>query len=141
MAALHKYAHDDARKRQSVPKLQVYNNALFNAFSHHSYQQVATDPKLWGHHVKSAVGAFLLSQSELYDMNVWYWRMNDEEVDYVLEWDNAIIAIEVKSNHEKTTSGLATFRDNYHPKLAFVVGHEGIAIDKFLQMDIRKLFI
>ena len=66
--------------------------------------------------------------------------MNDEEVDYVLEWDNTIVAIEVKSNHEKTTSGLVTFRNNYHPKLAFVVGHEGISVDQFLQMDIRKLF-
>ena len=140
MAGLQKYANDDARRYQSVPKFQVYNNALYNAYSHHSFRQVATDPKLWGRQVESAVGAYLLSQAELYDMNIWYWRQKDEEVDFVLEWDNEIVGIEVKSNHEKMTNGLVTFRNLFHPKLALIVGHEGISIDTFLQMDIRKLF-
>ena len=140
LAGLHKYANDDARRRQSVPKLQVYNNALYNTFSRHTFRQVATDPKLWGHQVESAVGAYLLSQAELYDMNIWYWRQNDEEVDFVIEWDNTIVGIEVKSNHEKTTTGLVTFRNTYHPKLAFIVGYEGIEVETFLQTDIRKLF-
>ena len=140
LAGLHKYANDDARRRQSVPKLQVYNNALYNTFSRHTFRQVATDPKLWGHQVESAVGAYLLSQAELYDMNIWYWRQKDEEVDFVIEWDDAIVGIEVKSNHEKTTTGLVTFRNAYHPKLAFIVGYEGIEVETFLQTDIRKLF-
>lgn len=140
LAGLHKYANDDARRRQSVPKLQVYNNALYNTFSHHTFRQVATDPKLWGHQVESAVGAYLLSQAELYDINIWYWRQKDEEVDFVVEWDDAIVGIEVKSNHEKTTTGLVTFRNAYHPKLAFIVGYEGIEVETFLQTDIRKLF-
>ena len=140
LAGLHKYANDDARRRQSVPKLQVFNNALYNAFSRHTFRQVATDPKLWGRQVESAVGAYLLSQAELYDMNIWYWRQKDEEVDFVVEWDDAIVGIEVKSNHEKMTTGLVTFRNAYHPKLAFIVGYEGIEIETFLQTDIRKLF-
>ncbi len=140
LAGLYKYANDDSRKRQSVPKFQVYNSALYNSYSRHSFRQVATDPKLWGRQVESAVGAYLLSQAELYDMNVWYWRQKDEEVDFVLEWDNEIVGIEVKSNHEKMTSGLVTFRNLFHPQLALIVGYEGIAIETFLQMDIRKLF-
>ena len=139
LAGLYKYANDDARKHQSVPKFQVYNNALYNAYSRHTFRQVATDPKLWGRQVESAVGAYLLSQAELNDMNVWYWRQKDEEVDFVLEWNNEIVGIEVKSNHEKMTSGLVTFRNLFHPKLALIVGHEGITIEQFLSLDLEKL--
>lgn len=140
LAGLHKYANDFARRRQSVPKLQVYNNALYNAFSRHTYRQAATDPKLWGHQVESAVGAYLLSQAQLHDMHIWYWRQKDEEVDYVIEWGDSIVGIEVKSNHEKTTSGLVTFRKMFQPKIAFIVGYEGIEVETFLQTDLRKLF-
>ena len=140
LAGLYKYANDNSRKRQSVPKFQVYNNALYNAYSRNSFKRVATDPKLWGHQVESAVGAYLLSQAELYDMNVWFWRQNDDEVDFVLEWDNEIAGIEVKSNHEKMTRGLVTFRNLFHPESALIVGHEGISIETFLQTDISKLF-
>ena len=139
LAGLYKYANDDARKHQSVPKFQVYNNALYNAYSRHTFRQVATDPKLWGRQVESAVGAYLLSQAELNDMNVWYWRQKAEEVDFVLEWNNEIVGIEVKSNYEKMTSGLVTFRNLFHPKLALIVGHEGITIEQFLTLDLEKL--
>ena len=89
--------------------------------------------------VESAVGAYLLSQAELNDMNVWYWRQKAEEVDFVLEWNNEIVGIEVKSNYEKMTSGLVTFRNLFHPKLALIVGHEGITIEQFLTLDLEKL--
>ena len=140
LEGVHKFANDEARRRQSVPKLQVFNNALYNTFSRHSFRQVATDPQLWGHQVESAIGAYLLSQAELYDMRIWYWRQKNEEVDYVIEWDNTIVGIEVKSNHETYTTGLTSFRNAYHPKLAFVVGYEGIAVETFLRTGLRKLF-
>ena len=140
VAGLRKYANDEARKRQSIPKFQVYNNALFNAYSRSSFSNVIRDPQEWGRQVESAVGAYLISQAELLDMNLLYWRQNNEEVDFVLEWNGDVVAIEVKSNGERLTGGLVTFRNAYHPKLSLVVGQEGISLETFLQLDLQKLF-
>ena len=51
-----------------------------------------------------------------------------------------VVAIEVKGNAEKSTGGLAVFREKFKPKTAFIVGDGGISAAEFLTMDIRKLF-
>ena len=48
LTGLQKYAHDDARKRSSIPKYQVYNNALLTAYKGRSFITDRTDPMLWG---------------------------------------------------------------------------------------------
>ena len=64
LTGLQKYANDDARKRGSVPKYQVYNNALLTAYKGHSFLADRTDTKLWGRWVESAVGTHILSMAE-----------------------------------------------------------------------------
>lgn len=64
ICGLQKYANDDARKYNSVPKFLVYNNALFSAFQRTSFNTARAKPELWGRWVESAVGAHLLSQAE-----------------------------------------------------------------------------
>ena len=140
LAGLQKFANDEARKRQSIPKLQVFNNALHNAYSRTSFRQALLDPQAWGRQVESAVGAYLLSQAELDDMSVWYWRDRDNEVDFVLERSGEFVAIEVKSNGERMTRGLSVFRERFNPKLALVVGYEGLSLETFFRMDIQRLF-
>jgi len=140
VAGLRKFANDEARKRQSIPKFQVFNNALYNAYSRASFRDVIRDPQEWGRQVESAVGSYLLSQAELSDMTLLYWRKNNEEVDFVLEWNSEIVAVEVKSNGERMTSGLIAFRDTYHPKHSLIVGEEGINLDTFMQLDLHELF-
>jgi len=51
-----------------------------------------------------------------------------------------LIAIEVKSNAEKKTSGLDKFRQQFSPKSAFIVGDGGISPEEFLSMNIKNLF-
>ncbi len=140
VAGLQKYSKDEARKRQSIPKFQVFNNALLNAYSRSSFDKAVCDPVGWGKQVESAVGAYLLSQAELLDMQLWYWREKNEEVDFILEWDGEIVAIEVKSNGERMTTGLTTFKNAYHPKQSILVGPEGVSLETFLRLDLRKLF-
>jgi hypothetical protein len=73
-------------------------------------------------------------------MQLWYWREKNEEVDFILEWDGEIVAIEVKSNGERMTTGLTTFKNAYHPKQSILVGPEGVSLETFLRLDLRKLF-
>lgn len=58
LCGLQKYANDNARKYNSVPKLCVYNTSLLSALSGVAFEKVYTAPAKWGRWVESAVGAF-----------------------------------------------------------------------------------
>ena len=59
LCGLQKFAEDDARKYNSVPKFQVHNNALRNVYVDDDFSEVIEDPKLWGRYIESAIGALL----------------------------------------------------------------------------------
>ena len=146
LTGLQKYAHDDARKRGSVPKYQVYNNALLTAYKGHSFLADRTDTKLWGRWVESAIGTHILSMAEELDYKVYYWREpsrskdeSDKEVDFIIDNDGELTAIEVKSGHRETNSGLPAFVETFHPKRAFIVGTGGVSLEDFLSCDIESL--
>lgn len=139
LCGLNKYASDNARKYNSVPKLMVYNTALFSVQSGASFNKAYTTPKLWGRWVESAVGAHLLNQADEYDYKLYYWREREDEVDFVIEFDKRCIAIEVKSGRRTTNSGLSVFLEQFYPIHSFVVGSGGIPIDEFLTWDIGNL--
>ena len=140
VSGLQKYARDKARKYSSTPKLQVFDNALMNVYNQTTFAAVRTDAALWGRQVESAVGSYLLSQAEKHRMQVYYWRENNAEVDFILQRGLSIVAIEVKSNNARTNAGLHLFNSKYKPLQAFVVGNEGIPLADFLQTDLRLLF-
>lgn len=140
VAGLQKFAVDSARKRNSVPKFQVFNNALLNTCRRNSFSAIISDPLLWGHQVESAVGAYLLNESEKEDMQVYYWRDKDSEVDFVLQRGLDIVGIEVKSNGEPWTKGLDDFDRRYNPHRVIVVGEAGLNLEVFLGMNLNALF-
>lgn len=140
LAGLQKYSVDVARKRASIPKLQVYNNALKTIYSGMTLEQVVVDRKAWGHIFESAVGAYIVNEAFKHRFEVTYWREGNDEVDFVLKKNNSIVAIEVKGNAEKRTAGLDEFRNRFNPINAFIVGPEGVKPEDFLKMDLRKLF-
>lgn len=139
LCGLMKYASDNARKHNSVPKLMVYNTALFSAQSGVTFTKAFTTPKLWGRWVESAVGAHLLSQADEYDYKLHYWRERDDEVDFIVEYNRLCIAIEVKSGKRTCNEGLAAFRNKFHPVQSLVVGSGGIPVEEFLTWDIGNL--
>lgn len=140
LAGLQKYSVDVARKRASIPKLQVYNNALKTIYSGLTLEQVVADRKAWGHIFESAVGAYIVNEAFKHRFEVTYWRDGNDEVDFVLKKNNSIVAIEVKGNAEKRTAGLDEFKKKFNPINAFIVGPEGVKPEDFLKMDLRKLF-
>ena len=105
-----------------------------------TFATVRTDAALWGRQVESAVGSYLLSQAEKHRIQVYYWRENNAEVDFILQRGLSVVAIEVKSNNARTNAGLHFFSNKYKPLQAFVVGNEGIPLADFLQTDLRLLF-
>ena len=140
LCGLQKYANDNARKYNSVPKLFVYNTSLLSALSGMTFENLYTTPKDWGRWVESAVGAYILNCADEQDYKVYYWRERNDEVDFILESNRQCVAIEVKSGRRTTNSGLSVFSDRFHPKYSFIVGPDGVSVEEFLQWNLGELF-
>ena len=140
LCGLQKYSIDMARRRASIPKLQVYNNALKTVYSPMPFNQAVLDRKSWGRIFESGVGAYLVSQAFVHRFDVLYWRERNDEVDFILRKKNSLVAIEVKGNAEKRTEGLDKFRELFKPTSSFIVGDGGIKAEEFMSTDLMKLF-
>ena len=140
LCGLQKYSIDAARQRGSIPKFQVYNNALKMVYSTRTFDHAIMDRAEWGRIYESAIGTWLVSQAFVHRFEVFYWRDRSDEVDFVLRKKGAVVAIEVKSNAEKNTKGLTTYKNKFQPNQAFIVGDGGIRAEDFLTMDVRLLF-
>lgn len=140
LCGLQKYAEDDARKYNSVPKFQVHNNALRNVYADEDFTEMMENPQIWGRYVESAIGAYLVSQAQICDYKVYYWRDKADEVDYVLVRRKKKVAIEVKSGRRTINNGLPKFAEAYKPHKSLVVGSGGLSFEEFLTMDLNLLF-
>lgn len=140
LCGLQKFSSDMARCRASIPKLQVYNNALKTIYSQLTFEQALLDRTAWGHIFESGIGTYLVNQAFTHRFNVYYWRDRAGEVDFVLQKNNSIVALEIKSNAAKSTRGLETFKQTFKPQEALVIGDGGIHAEEFLTMDIKNLF-
>ena len=140
LTGLPKYVMDASRKYRTIPKLQVYNNALLTALTEGvSYENVFTDPQLWGRWVESAVGCYLLDKADELDCDLFYWREDNEEVDFVLRRADKLLAIEVKSGKRQSNSGLSTFRQMYNPQHSLVVGGQALPLEDLFKGNIASL--
>lgn len=140
LCGLKKYANDNARKYNSIPKLYVYNTSLLSAMTGASFKKTYTSPQAWGRWVESAVGAHLLNHAEEADYKVYYWREKDKEVDFVIESNRQCVAIEVKSGLRTANTGLPAFTERFKPRHALVVGSGGVPVEEFLQWNPGDLF-
>ena len=127
-----KYSVGVHRRRASSPKLNVLNSAIMSAYSKYTFQEVLTDRSYWGRMVESAIGAHLLNSGEG-EIDIHYWRHNNQEVDFVLRRGQKVIAVEVKSGrHRSNISGLKDFSQRVEVLRSIVVGRNGIPIQEFL---------
>jgi len=140
VCALQKYTIDQARRRASIPKYQVYNNALLTLYSDYDFTSIRLHPQLWGRLVESAIGAHIVNCAYAGHFQVYYWRDGSDEVDFVLVRNGRVVAIEVKSNDTASTSGLDRFRAQFHPHRSLVVGPAGYPIADFLSSSLLDLF-
>ncbi len=140
LTGLQKYANDEARRYQSVPKFQVYNNALLTAYKGTTFEKDRIDTDKWGRWVESAVGVYLLGGAEEGGYKVYYWHERSDEVDFILVKEDTVVALEVKSGRRGMNSGLPTFCERFNPQKALVIGTDGIPFVEFFKMKIEDLF-
>ena len=84
LCGLQKFSIDTARRKASIPKLQVCNNALKMVYSPLTFTQALTDRKAWGRIFESGIGAYLVSQAFIHRFEIFYWRERNDEVDFIL---------------------------------------------------------
>ncbi len=133
VAGLQKYAGSFGARRRSIPKLQVFNTALITAQSGMTWQEVFKDGRLLGRLTESAVGAHLLNAATGGECELFYWRDNNREVDFVLRRGKKLVAIEVKSGKMPVSfPGLDAFSKIFKTAQQLIVGEGGIPIDRFL---------
>ena len=140
LTGLPKYVMDASRKYRTIPKLQVFNNGLLTALSEGAtYEKVVTDPKRWGRWVESAVGCYLLDKADELEYTVYYWRENNEEVDFVVRRGERLLAIEVKSGRRQMNSGVGKFLEQYRPQHTLMVGGDAMPVEQLFKGDIGTL--
>ena len=140
LAGIQKFANQPVRQKASSPKFAVYNTALMTAQSAKTFNQAKEDHAFWGRLVESAVGAYLLNSIRGTQIEVFYWREDDKEVDFVLRRGDSLTAIEVKSNSDTfKKSGMDLFVSQFQPNRCLLVGNAGIRLDEFLSTPIESL--
>lgn len=140
---LQNYSSSRVKEKQSVPKMQVFNNAFRNRFGTFSFDEARVDPAEWGRLVESAVGAHLANRAMTDDYELFYWRnARRQECDYVLRKGQALVAIEVKSGSVDKTVGFEKFKEQFADKVtaAFIVGPQALPLEDFFIMDLKSLF-
>lgn len=138
LAGLQKYTGSIAASRRSIPKIQVFNTALVTAQSGLSWRDVFEDGQVLGRLTESAVGAHLLNAATCGECELFYWRENNREVDFVLRKGKKLVAIEVKSGLKPTSfPGLGAFAKAFKPTKSLIVGTGGLALETFLSMPVE----
>ncbi len=135
LTGLNKFSPTEMQQRKSSPKLQVYNSALMTGVLKIGFNQTMQDAELKGRLVESVVGTHLVNASK---NDVYYWREDNKEVDFVVKVKGKLIAIEVKSGRKITSlSGLEIFRQKFSPDSLLLVGTGGIDLESFLKTPLE----
>jgi predicted AAA+ superfamily ATPase len=138
LCGLQKYAGDEARRRGSSPKLQVFNTALMTASLGIPPDDARSDPELWGRIVESAIGAHLANAAAGGDVGLYYWRDRGKEVDFVIRVRRRLVAIEVKSSRAPSAlAGVGAFTSTFRSARALLVGGDGIPAVEFLSKPVE----
>ncbi len=140
LSGLNKYSPNVIRQRKSSPKFQVYNMALYSAQTNDEFPTVRSKSEKWGRWVEAAIGAHLLNYSIRHGYQIYYWRENNNEVDFVLVYNDRLIAVEVKSSAASATTGMRQFRIKFNPEKIYLTGMDGLAWEDFLSLDPLDLF-
>jgi len=138
LTGIQKYAGRAARRRGSSPKLQVLNTALMTAQSGLSPDEARADRAFRGRLVESAVGAHLANAAAGGACELFYWREQNREVDFVVRAGRTVVAIEVKSGRAPDAfPGLGAFAAAFKPTRTLLVGGDGVSLEEFLTRPVE----
>jgi predicted AAA+ superfamily ATPase len=124
---LQKFSAQPLRTKSSSPKIIPMAPALIHAFTNPS--DIENSPEWFGRVFECAIGAHL---SRL-PGEIYYWRQEPFEVDFIHVNNGKITALEVKSGRNKNTTGLMKFLETHPDAEACIVNIENGA--KFLKRE------
>lgn len=140
VVGLEKFSIHKVRQRASSPKLQVQNTALISGQMKEEYKEVLSQPEKWGRIVESAIGAHLINYSINENYNVYYWRHKNNEIDFVIEKNEKVIGLEIKSSAKHQARGMDVFQKEFAPDKVMLIGDSGFPWQEFLKINPTKLF-
>ncbi len=110
VAGLTKYSRHVVRQRAAPPKLVILNNALLLGASAVP-PDPRTNPERWGRWVENACVALALNAGQ----QVWYWRDEPYEVDFLSQGSWGRLAVEVKTGAytSRDLAGLLEFQRRF----------------------------
>ncbi|MBQ9016792.1 ATP-binding protein [Candidatus Saccharibacteria bacterium] len=118
------YARNLRNELKSSEKIFFYDNGIRNAIIN-DYRPLED---------RQDTGAlfenYIISEMvKLYsDDNIYFWRTKDQkEIDYIIERNGELTAIEIKYNEKKDVSLPNLFTDTYHPTHQFLINRENYA--------------
>jgi len=135
---LQKWSKKDVLKRNSSPKWLPLNSGLISAVENRSKAEVRKDGDHWGHLVEACVGAHLVNDGKIHNYEVYYWREDKSEIDFVLRKGDKLLGIEVKTNFEKPTKQFQLFLEKNPKARVILVGPGGIKLEEFLTAPLEK---
>lgn len=135
LTGIEKYSGSVPKQKSSSPKFLVQNTALLSSGTEMSFKEALKDPVLWGRIVESAVGAHLVNISWPDRFNIYYWREGNDEVDYVIQKGQKIVALEIKSGRTQKWSGLDRFKQKHPAARIVMIGNNGIPWQTFIGED------
>ncbi len=112
--SLEKFSTRHFTKKSSIPKILPLCPALIHAYT--DPMRIESDKEWLGRVFEAAVGAMLHHAFP----NLYYWREANAEVDFVAEYRDQIIAVEVKSGRKKSEKGLHSFKQQF-PKSKTII--------------------
>jgi uncharacterized protein len=98
---LERWSGSRIRQRGSQPKIIIPDNGIANAMAGRRQDTWRTDANFRGRMTENAVGAVLHVLAAEHGGTLFYFRERGEEIDFVLQIGNDIMAIEVKSGVQK----------------------------------------
>jgi len=104
------------------------------------FKEIIEKPVDWGRIVESAVGTHLVNQAVREQYSVYYWRDRNDEVDFILERQGKIIAIEVKSSFSNNKKGMDAFKNKFNPHKIYFIDNKALSWSDFLKINPIKLF-
>jgi len=131
---LYKYSSRPISTTTSSPKILPLCPALIHALT--SPEKLSYDPEWKGRVFESVIGAHLCRSRGI----LYYWREGKHEVDFVLELDDKLYAIEVKSGRRRLSRGIEAFSERFKRAIPIVLdfsnGWEFLHtddVDRFIQ--------
>ncbi len=111
---IHKYQTSHFARKTSSPKIIPMASALIQI----TYKMASKENR--GLVFEALVGADLLRA----ELATYYWRDKDSEVDFVVEHQNKVFAIEVKSGKKKSSKSLTVFKNKFPSAVTIFINPE-----------------